>query len=160
MSVLQSSQLKSDDDGLDQGILPELVGYSLRRAQLAIFADFAQATEAFELSPGQFGLLTLIEANPGITAAVLAREINLDKSSLTPLITRLEQRGLIERTLSPTDKRSRNIEMTRFGRGVLLKMTEAVRAHEDRLIQRLGKADTQRLLALLRRTEEAFTERR
>ena len=34
-------------DRVDYGFLPELVGYQLRRAQVAAFADFARATRAF-----------------------------------------------------------------------------------------------------------------
>ena len=53
---------------LDRGVLPSLLGYVLRRTQSAVFADFAgtfsKAGEA--LTPGEFGLLVLVERNAGL----------------------------------------------------------------------------------------------
>src|SRR6202012_4387149 len=54
---------------LDRGVLPSLLGYALRRTQSAVFADFAgtfaKAGEA--LTPGEFGLLVLVERNTGLS---------------------------------------------------------------------------------------------
>src|SRR5690348_11740744 len=48
------------------GTLATLLGYNLRRAQVAAFQNFARAMEEFALSPGQLGVLFLVEANPGL----------------------------------------------------------------------------------------------
>src|SRR5205814_6999048 len=59
---------------LDRGLLPSLLGYVLRRAQSAVFADFAgtfaKAGEA--VTPGEFGLLVMVERNPGLRQMALA----------------------------------------------------------------------------------------
>ncbi len=64
------------------GLLPELIGYRLRLAQLAVFKDFCEHVGGPEMTPTLFGVLALVEANPGMTQAQLAEAIQLDRSSI------------------------------------------------------------------------------
>ena len=84
---------------LDRGLLPSLLGYVLRRTQSAVFADFAatfaKAGEA--LTPGEFGLLVLVERNAGLSQMALARALGIDRSTLVPILDRLQARGLLVR---------------------------------------------------------------
>ena len=59
--------------GIDLGMLPDLVGYHLRLAQIAIFRDFRKALGDFDITPGLFGVLVLIEENAGMKQTELAR---------------------------------------------------------------------------------------
>ncbi|WNS45986.1 MarR family transcriptional regulator [Paenibacillus sp. MMS20-IR301] len=45
----------------------------------------------------------------------LARHLGLDKSSITGLVDRAQRRGLVERTVSETDKRGFNVKATSAG---------------------------------------------
>ena len=87
---------------LDRGLLPSLLGYMLRRTQSAVFADFAatfaKAGEA--LTPGEFGLLVLVERNAGLSQMALARALGIDRSTLVPILDRLQARGLLVRLLA------------------------------------------------------------
>ena len=47
------------------GLLPDLVGYSLRKAQIAVFQNFQSAVAPHDITPGQFGVLILIRENIG-----------------------------------------------------------------------------------------------
>ena len=114
---------------LDRGLLPSLMGYALRRAQSAVFADFAatfaKAGEA--LTPGEFGLLVLVDRNEGLSQMALARALGIDRSTLVPILDRLQARDLLVRRPSPTDGRTHALALTsagakalaRFGRLVL-----------------------------------------
>ena len=79
------------------GILPTLLGYQLRRAQLAVFENFAEVVGASELTPGQFGVLVVIDANPGLSQTRLGGALGVDRSTVVAVIDRLEQRGLVLR---------------------------------------------------------------
>ena len=87
---------------------PRLLGYVLRRTQSAVFADFAatfaKAGEA--LTPGEFGLLVLVDRNAGLSQMALARALGIDRSTLVPILDRLQARGLLVRRRSPTDGRT------------------------------------------------------
>ena len=97
-------------------MLPQLLGYGLRRAQSAVFADFAgtfaKAGEA--LTPGEFGLLVLVERNKGLSQMALARALAIDRSTLVPILNRLQARGLLMRHASPTDGRTQWLVVTRW----------------------------------------------
>src|SRR6185369_16121611 len=99
------------------GLLPSLLGYALRRSRSAVFADFAatfaRAGEA--LTPGEFGLLVLVDRNAGMSQMALARALGIDRSTLVPILNRLQARGLLVRRASPTDGRTHALALTLAG---------------------------------------------
>jgi DNA-binding MarR family transcriptional regulator len=136
---------------LDRGLLPSLLGYALRRAQSAVFADFAatfaRAGEA--LTPGEFGLLVLVERNAGLSQMALARALGIDRSTLVPILDRLQARGLLVRHRSPTDGRTHALALTPFGRKALARFDRLVRTHEKQIQSALSVAETRTLIDLL-----------
>ncbi|MBO0764224.1 MAG: MarR family transcriptional regulator, partial [Hyphomicrobiaceae bacterium] len=91
--------------GFDFDELPSYVGFQVRRAQVRIFSEFEAALRDFDFTPGSFGVLTLIRANPGITQGELAAAFGVDKSTISPVIFRLESRGLVRRQVLASDRR-------------------------------------------------------
>ena len=136
---------------LDRGLLPSLLGYTLRRTQSAVFSDFAAtfSTAGATLTPGEFGLLVLVERNAGLSQMTLARALGIDRSTLVPILDRLQARGLLERRRSPTDGRTHALELTPVGAKALARFTSLVRTHEKRIASRLSTAETQTLIDLL-----------
>jgi len=138
------------DRALAHGLLPGLVGYQLRLAQLAVFRDFEASTAGLGLTPGRFGMLILIEANPGVTQSDLARAVGLDRSTMVAVLDGLEDRGLIERRQG-RDRRTNGLWLTAGGRRLLAQMKRRVAAHEARVAARLTAPERKKLLELLRR---------
>ena len=136
---------------LDRGILPTLLGYMLRRAQSAVFADFAATFQGAgaSLTPGEFGLLVLVARNTGLSQMALARALGIDRSTLVPILDRLQARDLLVRRRSPTDGRTHALELTPAGAKELARFTTLVRVHEKRIASRLSTAETQMLIGLL-----------
>jgi len=133
------------------GLLPALLGYQLRLAQRAIFDDFAAAVGELDMSPGLFGMLVIIEANPGLKQTELANAARLDRSSLVPALDKLEARGLVARRASVADRRANGISLTTAGAALLKKLKQRVARHEERLASNLNVAERETLVALLRR---------
>ena len=136
---------------LDLSILPELIGYNLRRAQLAAFADFAKTMAETQITPGQFGIMSLVAANPGLTQSALARAMRIERSTMVALIDALQVRGLIERRPSPVDRRSYALALSSGGEALLEQLKPMVRAHERRLARNLSAEDRIKLIDLLSR---------
>lgn len=138
-------------ENLDRGMLPALLGYGLRRAQSAVFADFAgtfaRAGEA--LTPGEFGLLVLVERNKGLSQMALARALAIDRSTLVPILNRLQARGLLMRHASPTDGRTHALALTPEGEKALARFARLVKTHEKRIAAGLSAAETRTLIELL-----------
>src|ERR1700741_1356646 len=90
---------------IDFDELPTYVGYQVRRTQARIFSEFETTLKNLDFTPGSFGVLTLIRANPGVTQVTLAAAFGVDKSTMSPVIVRLEKRGLIRREVLASDRR-------------------------------------------------------
>lgn len=134
---------------LDWGLLPGLLGYTLRRAQVAVFADFARAVP--ELTPGQFGVLVLVEQNAGMNQSELGEALGVDRSTVVATLDRLEARGLLARAPSPSDRRAHALELTAAGHALLTYAARRVSAHEARVARGLSAEERAQLMALLAR---------
>jgi len=133
---------------LDRGLLPSLMGYALRRTQSAVFADFAAtfAAAGEALTPGEFGLLVLVDRNAGLSQMALARALGIDRSTLVPILDRLQGRGLLVRRRSPTDGRPQ----------ALARFAKLVRMHEARIASALSTAETRMLIELLEKVRASL----
>jgi DNA-binding MarR family transcriptional regulator len=136
---------------IDMGILPDLIGFNLRCAQLALFQHFGATVGQEGISVPQFGTLLLIEANPDISQSAIAQALRFDRSTLVQIIDRLEDRGLVERHVSPTDRRSHALRITDAGAGMLTELKEQAIAHEDDVAAELSPDERARLIELLRK---------
>ena len=145
---------KSDSSkkaAIDLGMLPELVGFQLRMAQIALFRDFSQGLGGEDVTPGLFGVLVIIESNPDLKQSELARATQLDRSTVVTVIDNLERRGLVERRASVHDRRSNAIRLTEAGTTLLRKLKRQVSAHEKRLLLNFSAAERETFLALLKK---------
>jgi DNA-binding MarR family transcriptional regulator len=142
---------KPPANGLDLGMLPSLLGYHLRRAQVAVFQHFAETMGEAEITPGQFGVLLVINNNAGLSQTQLGNALGIDRSTVVAVIDRLESRGLVVRAPSPTDRRSHALRLSEAGAQLLHKLKEMVRAHERHIARGLSREDQAQLIALLDR---------
>jgi DNA-binding MarR family transcriptional regulator len=136
------------------GILPSLLGYWLRLAQRAVFDDFQRSIGEPDLSPGLFGLLVIIEANPGLKQSDLADAAMLDRSTMVPALDKLESRGLVARRPPPEDRRVNGLWLTADGAALLRRLKRRVLAHEQRLTGGLSGQERDQLFDLLGRLAE------
>ena len=138
---------------LHLGPLPHLLGYALRRSQVAVFADFIAAFAPLDLRPAQFSALVLIDANPGCKQSAAAEALGIMQPNFVALMDELERRGLARRAPSKADRRSHALELTGKG-GVLLQQALAiVAAHEARVLTPLTPEEAKQLFGLLARVE-------
>ena len=142
---------QDQNNGTALGLLPSLLGYHLRRAQIAVFQHFTQSMADADITPGQFGVLTVIEANPGLSQTQLGQALGIDRSSIVGVIDRLEQRGLVIRAPSPLDRRSHALRLSPEGASLTRELVLKVRAHERDIAQALSEEERRLLLDLLKR---------
>lgn len=136
---------------MDYDILPELMGFHLRRAQISVFNRFGRAIARDRVTPGQFGILVLINANTGLTQSALAKAVGVERSTMVATIDNLEGKGLVERRPSPVDRRSYALVLTAEGKSMLTKLKRKVREHEKRLFGDFSETDKEHLIGLLYR---------
>lgn len=133
------------------GGLERLVGYHLRRAQVAVFQDFSATVGDGDITPGQLGVLAIIDANPGLSQTRLGAALGIDRSTIVGVLDRLETRGLVVRETVPRDRRSHALTLSSAGTALLRRLETEVEAHERRVSRRLSAAEREQLMTLLAR---------
>jgi len=142
---------------IDMGLLPELLGYHLRCAHIAVFQHFARSVGTADISAPQLGTLLLIERNPGMSQSAVAEALRFDRSTLVQIIDRLEQRKLVVRAVSEHDRRSHALALTEAGAKLLARLKELLREHEASIAASLTPAERSALIALLERLHSPAT---
>ena len=116
-----------------------------------MFQHFAASVGAAEITPGQFGVLTVINNNPGLSQTQLGNALGIDRSTVVAVIDRLEARGLVTRAVSPSDRRSHALRLSDEGARLLPRLEDLVRSHERHIARDLSADEKQRLIQLLDR---------
>lgn len=132
-------------------MLDKLFGYQLRRAQARVFADFMQTMADDRITPGQFGVLSLIGGNPGLNQSTLAGALGIERSTMVAVISGLEKRALVKRGESTTDKRSYALSLSSQGRSLLNSMKRKVDRHEEAITSKLDDKEKALLRELLKK---------
>ncbi|MEN5301100.1 MarR family transcriptional regulator [Pseudomonas putida] len=112
-------------------VLEDLIGYALRRAQLKLFQNLIGRLSAYDLRPAQFSALAIIEQNPGLMQADLARALAIEPPQVVPMLNKLEERALAVRVRCKPDKRSYGIYLSKAGEA-LLKELKQIASDSDR----------------------------
>ena len=158
MSTKKATRKAGPADDLKLDLLPGLVGYQVRLTQLAVFGDFAAELKEFDISPGRFGVLVLISANPGLTQSRLAAATQLDRSTMVAVIDQLEARGLVERRASPTDRRSNALVLTDAGESLLKLLKRRIKSHEARIAKAMTPHEAAAFVEMLTRVREQLQD--
>ena len=154
MSRTKDRALPAPNGELDLGLLSGFVGYHLRVVQVAAFREFEGHLTAMGVAPRYLGLLMLIEANPGAPQSRLAEVIHLDRSSLVPILDKLESEGLVERRAGGSDRRLKSVWLTRAGEKLLARLKPMATEHEARLVAGFTAREKKQLVDLLARVRE------
>ena len=134
--------------------MPQTGDDACRAWQLLVRFFFAQrehlaiADRELELSPTQCHVLHLLEPGEPLPMGRLAQTLACHASNVTGLVDRLEARGLVERRLSPEDRRVKVLQLTSQGsrlRGQMLRrMTSGARP-----LSRLSRHQQRTLVEIL-----------
>ncbi len=141
--------------------LYEAPGHLIRRLQQAAVSIFMTETAAvgLDLTPVQFGALTMTRHHPGIDQVTLAGLIAYDKATIGDVVSRLVAKGLLARKVSKTDRRSRELHVTDEGVTLLARMVPGVQRVQDQLLAALSESEQAQFLDLLKRVTESVNEK-
>src|SRR6201987_6029946 len=155
--ALRRDAAEGEGAALQMGELSELLGYSLKRAQLKVFEDFLRCVAPLQLTPAQFSVLLLLDKNPGRNQTEIASTLGILRPNFVAMLDGLESRGLCERMRSTNDRRSHILLLTEKGRAVLARAKKLVATqHQARLNELLGPANRMALLEMLAKIAGEF----
>jgi len=100
-------------------------------------AQFGQASGLLHhlgLTPGHLKLLMQLEEGDGRAMGSLAQSFQCDASTMTWLVDRLEERGLVERRLLSSDRRVKAVALTPRGVQTKAQLTDRLYEPPDALL--------------------------
>ncbi|MBV8744389.1 MAG: MarR family transcriptional regulator [Xanthobacteraceae bacterium] len=131
----------------------DMPGHLARRfQQIAVAVFLAEVEQAgYDLTPVQYAALAAISVNPGIDQVTLAGLIAYDRTTITGVVDRLVQKGLVARNESSRDRRARELNVTPAGRKTLGGITPAVEAAQRIMLRGLTQKEAKELTRLLQK---------
>jgi DNA-binding MarR family transcriptional regulator len=138
----------------------DMPGHLARRFQQIAVAVFHAEVEraGHDLTPVQYAALASIAVNPGIDQATLAGLIAYDRTTITGVVDRLAQKGLLERCARSRDRRVRALQLTDRGRRILGEIAPIVEAAQGIMLRGLTAEEAEQFLHLLRKAIVAGNE--
>jgi DNA-binding MarR family transcriptional regulator len=132
-------------------------GHLIRRLhQLSTQIFLVRTREAgFDLTPVQFATLDALHHTPGTDQARLAQTIGKDKATVGAVADRLEQKGLVTREVSASDKRALKLRLTAAGENVLQKILPIVEELQRETLPGLSPDEYDQFISLATKAARA-----
>ena len=135
---------------LDEGGIHDLLGYQLAQAGIRTTQAFVDTVgKPLDLRPVEFTVLQLVCENAPVTATQLAKALAVTTPGITIWLDRLEQRELLVRERSDTDRRTQNLNVTRKGRTLVSSALAQLLQADRELLKDLSEGERRMLLELL-----------
>ena len=150
----ESEPARSCTENVELGGLADLIGYALKRTQLAVYQDFQRTFSDLNVRPVQYALISVIGCNPGLKQSQLGAALEIKRANIVSLLDELEERNLAIRSPVAADRRSYALHLTEKGMELLEKLQERSVEEEKRLASRIGQKGREQLLTLLREVRE------
>lgn len=134
----EPQQVRSKAKAVALGDLSQSLGYRIRRAQLWVFRNVSQRLAPFEISPAQFSVLCVIDANPGVNQLAIAQVLSIERAGLGRMVDHLERRGLVARAASSINRRYYVLYLTGEGAELLGRLRPMIDESEKSLAKKIG----------------------
>jgi len=122
-------------------------GHLVRRLHQICLSVFLEEAEDLELTPVQFLSLVAIADNPGIDQVGVGRTVALDRQTVSNVVSRLHQRGLVDK--KNRDKRTLALYLTPEGSDLVEAMSLRTDAIDERILKPLSADEKSTLITLL-----------
>jgi len=116
-------------------------GHLIRRLHQIHVSLFIEECGKHNLTPVQFGVLTVLTDNSVRDQVTIANLIGVDRNTAADVIRRLQKRGLLERPDNPMDKRTKLAKITSDGLALVEKVHPKMIEAQTRLVSPLDEEE-------------------
>jgi DNA-binding MarR family transcriptional regulator len=131
--------------------LGDYTGFLMNWCAVRSRGAFAQGLDDLGLRPQQFAVLSVIDADPGLTQQALVDATGIDPSSMVQMLDGLQEAGWAERRPHPSDRRKRAVHLTDAGTAILAQAREAATRVGEEAFAPLSAHERTQLHGLLRK---------
>ncbi|MBQ4649319.1 MAG: MarR family transcriptional regulator [Firmicutes bacterium] len=93
----------------------QCINFLLTSAQHKVFQEVSTRLAPYDVTPVQYGVLLCLWQNECKTPKEIAGKLQLENSTISGILERMEKKGLIQRQVSPADRRFVEIVLTEKG---------------------------------------------
>jgi DNA-binding MarR family transcriptional regulator len=122
---------------------------ALRAVTRELRVSARAAEQRLGVRAAQFHALQQLAERPTSSLAELAERTHTDPSSVSVVVQRLVERGLVSRTPAPDDRRRTELAATPAGRALLRRAPESPERRLERALGQLGERDAATLARTL-----------
>ncbi|NQF14592.1 MarR family transcriptional regulator [Brevibacillus sp. HB1.3] len=126
-----------------------LTGFLLHRTDMKMTNYFKKRLKQLEITPEQWGILSVMDGERAITQKELSDAIDRDQTTVVRMIYSLEKKGIVIRTLNDVDRRSHNLLLSDKGMELKSKLLPVVTDAHNHVTQNLTDVEIAELHALL-----------
>jgi DNA-binding MarR family transcriptional regulator len=135
------------------------LGYWLFYTQRIVAHAFAEVLrqccveyeKPYVVTPPQFGVLALLQEIDGVTIGTIGQRRRIDAPTITGIVKRLEQSGLVERRHDEVDRRVVKVYLTAEGRDIMKLLGVEVDNFHEILTRGISEAEQRDILAKFQR---------
>ena len=124
---------------------------ALRKVIRAIGLHSKQLNKTSGLTTPQLLIMLEIDKTSGVNSSQVAKNVNLSAATVTNILDRLENKGLVSRVRSTQDKRKVSLYLTEDGKALLLNAPQALQEHFIENFANLAQWEQSQLLSSMER---------
>src|ERR1700761_6103575 len=133
---------------------PETIDYFLKIVWQTVANRYNQVVTEFGITQSIGYLLINIDEQEGTTVSQVAALLGLKSTSLSRMLSQLEQSGLIRRESNSGDKRSVKIYLTDLGKEKRHQARAVAKQFNNYLNQHIKESDKEHLIELLKKVNQ------
>jgi DNA-binding MarR family transcriptional regulator len=140
--ILSRDYIWRVDSASEQPRPPRRIAFLLSQVGAHVSERFAERRRELGLTPSEAAVLRLVGRAPGLSQRSLADRVGTAPSRMVTLIDGLEERGLVARSRSSTDRRNHELHVTADVRPLLAALRQVAEAHESEILDGLTPEQT------------------
>lgn len=129
----------------------DILCYVLAKSHRKLYHFLRRELIDYNLTPPQFGLLVLLWEQDGLSQVGIGNALEVDRTTLTGILDRLEKNGLVERKPDSEDRRSKLVYLTKLGKDYEDRVMPVVKKINSIFSEKFSPQELEQLLALLKK---------
>ena len=139
--------------------MTESIGFLLNDSARLFRRAFNARTRGMGITALQWWLITYLKRHEGIRQGPLAELIEVEPITLSRMVDRLEEAGLIERRADPTDRRAWRLHLTSRAADLLHGARDLAETLTEEATEGLSAAELDQLITLVERVRANLSRR-
>lgn len=127
----------------------DCINFLLTRTQKTVAQYFTEKISDCDVTPVQYAVLSCLWDNDFQLPSQIAQTLNLDSSSITGLLDRMENKGLLKRIPNSEDRRALHVILTPKGKDLRDPLDERINEAHKEVLSTLSVEEQELLLSYL-----------